>query len=252
MLTKMLVQSCPAPPTGGLGLQPGGLNLQSGGLPNLPNGLAAFQSSAYCGLAPSDSSDYSSSSMQDISLPIAHQDLVNGNREEEEEEDFNEELERRSRAVLNGRNSPGFLQVESDILVTESQVLNIETTITETFTVNSNEMQDDFDLRSKMGENSEGLFVNKEVERSEGNMGSTALDSLDIYSDRFERAFEFEGNEEESFEGMAMSPGSPTSSLSSVRSRRHEEELEEEEVSVRRRDEEGGAALLGEVQKKSW
>ena len=243
----MLVQSCPAPPTGGLGLQSGGLNLQSGGL---PNGLAAFQSSAYCGLAPSDSSDYSSSSMQDISLPLAHQDLVNGNREEEEEEDFNEEPERRSRAVLNGRHSPGFLQVESDILVTESQVLNIETTITETFTVNSNEMQDDFDLRSKMGENSEGLFVNKQVERSEGNKGSAALDSLDIYSDRFERAFEFEGNEEESFEGMPMSPGSPTSSLSSVRSRRHEEE--EEEVSVRRRDEEGGAALLGEVQKKSW
>ena len=240
----MLVQSCPAPPTGGLGLQSGGLNLQSGGL---PNGLAAFQSSAYC-LAPSDSSDYSSSSMQDISLPIANQDLVNGNREEEEdEEDFNEELKRRNSAVLNGRNSPGFLQVESDILVTESQVLNIETTITETFTVNSNEMQDDFDLHSKIGENSECLFVNKQEERSEGNKGSTALDSLDIYSDRFERAFEFGGNEEESFEGMAMSPGSPASSLSSVRSRRHEEE---EEVSVRRRDEE--AALRGEVQKKSW
>merc|ERR1719264_1401169 len=98
---------------------------------------------------------------------------------------------------------------------------------------------------------SEGLFVNKEVERSEGNMGSNALGSLDIYSDRFERAFEFEGNEEESFEGMAMSPGSPASSLSSVRSRRHEEEVEVEEVSVRKRDEEGGAALLGEVQKKS-
>ena len=247
----MLVQSCPAPPTGGLGLQSGGLNLQSGGL---PNGLAAFQSSAYCGLAPSDSSDYSSSSMQDISLPIAQQDLVNGNREEEEEEeDFNEELERRRRADVNGENGPpGFLQVESDILVTESQVLNIETTITETFTVNSNEMSNDFDPRSRMGENSalttEALFVNK---NSESNVGSTALDSLDIYSDRFERAFEFEGNEEESFEGMAMSPGSPTSSLSSVRSRRHEEE-EEEEVSVRRRDEEGGAALLGEVQKKSW
>ena len=250
-MRKMLVQSCPAPPTGGLGLQSGGLNLQSGGL---PNGLAAFQSSAYCGLAPSDSSDYSSSSMQDISLPIAHQDLVNGNREEEEEEDFNEELERRSRVVVNGRNSPGFLQVESDILVTESQVLNIETTITETFTVNSNEMQDDFDLHSKMGENSEGLFVSAQVEvgNSEGKKGSTGLDSLDIYSDRFERAFEFGGaEEEESFEGMPMSPSSPTSSLSSVRSRRHEEE-EEEEVLVRRRDEEGGAALLGEVQKKSW
>ena len=92
--------------------------------------------------------------------------------------------------MLNGRNSPGFLQVESDILVTESQVLNIETTITETFTVNSNEMQDDFDLRSKK---SGGLFVKGQGERSEeGSMGSTALDSLDIYSDRFERAFEFE------------------------------------------------------------
>ena len=241
----MLVQSCPAPPTGGLGLQSGGLNLQSGGL---PNGLAAFQGSAYCGLAPSDSSDYSSSSMQDISLPIAHQDLVNGNREEEEE-DFNEELERRSRVVVNGRNSPGFLQVESDILVTESQVLNIETTITETFTVNSNEMQDDLDLRSKMGEKSEGLYQ-VEVANSEG-----AKDRLDIYSDHFERAFQFGGNEEESFEGMPMSPSSPTSSLSSVRSRRHEEEEEdgeEEEVLVRRGDEEGGAALLGEVQKKSW
>ena len=251
MLTKMLVQSCPAPPTGGLGLQSGGLNLQSGGL---PNGLAAFQSSAYCGLAPSDSSDYSSSSMQDISLPIAHQDLVNGNREEEEE-DFNEELERRNRTLLNGRNSPQFLQVESDILVTESQVLNIETTITETFTVNSNETQDDFELRSKMGEKSEGLFVRRQVESSEGREGSTALDSLDIYSDRFERAFQFGGNEEESFEGMPMSPGSPTSSLSSVRSRRHEEEEEEEgeeEILVQRRAEEGGAVLLGEVQKKSW
>ena len=243
----MLVQSCPAPPTGGLGLQSGGLNLQSGGL---PNGLAAFQGSAYCGLAPSDSSDYSSSSMQDISLPIAHQDLVNGNREEEEE-DFNEELERRSRVVVNGRSSPGFLQVESDILVTESQVLNIETTFTETFTVNSNEMQDDLDLRSKMGEKSEGLFV--EVASSEGGKESTGLDRLDIYSDHFERAFQFGGNEEESFEGMPMSPSSPTSSLSSVRSRRHEEEEEkEEEVLVRRGDEEGGAALLGEVQKKSW
>ena len=239
----MLVQSCPAPPTGGLGqLQSGSLNLQSGG-------LAAFQSSSYCGLAPSsDSSDYSSSSMQDISLPITHQDLVNGNREEEEE-DFNEELERRSRAVLNGRNSPGFLHVESDILVTESQVLNIETTITETFTVNSNEMQDDFDLRSKK---SGDLYVRKQGERSEeGSRGSTALDSLDIYSDRFERAFEFEGNEEESFEGLPMSPGSPTSSLSSVRSRRQEEE-EEKEEEVRGREGEGGAALMGEVQKKSW
>ena len=243
----MLVQSCPAPSTGGLGLQSGGLNLQSGGL---PNGLAAFQSSAYCGLAPSDSSDYSSSSMQDISLPIAQQDLVNGNREEEEEEeDFNEEQERRRRADVNGENGPpGFLQVESDILVTESQVLNIETTITETFTVNSNEMSDDFDPRSRMGENSalttEALFVNK---NSESNVGSTALDSLDIYSDRFERAFEFGGNE--SFEGMAMSPGSPASSLSSVRSRRNEED--EEEIFVGRRGDEG-AALLREVQKKSW
>ena len=82
---------------------------------------------------------------------------------------------------------------------------------------------------------------------SESNVGSTALDSLDIYSDRFERAFEFGGNE--SFEGMAMSPGSPASSLSSVRSRRNEED--EEEIFVGRRGDEGGA-LLREVQKKSW
>jgi len=107
-------------------------------------------------------------------------------------------------------------------------------------------MQDDLDLRSKMGEKSEGLYQ-VEVANSEG-----AKDRLDIYSDHFERAFQFGGNEEESFEGMPMSPSSPTSSLSSVRSRRHEEEEEEEEeVLVRRGDEEGGAALLGEVQKKS-
>ena len=235
----MLVQSCPVASSGGLGIQSGGLNLQSGGL---PNGLAAFQGSAYCGLAPSsDSSEYSSSSMQDISLPNAQQDLVNGNRvleceEEEEEEEFNKQ----KRGSIGGsdRNSPGFLQVESDILVTESQVLNIETTITETFTVNSNEMPNEFDLRSGgVGENSEGLFGG----RCDGKI-SSALDSLDIYSDRFEKAFEFEGKEEEDFEGMAMSPGSLTSSLSSVRSKKHEEEIMYG----------GRPALLGEDQKKSW
>ena len=237
----MLVQSCPVASSGGLGIQSGGLNLQSGGL---PNGLAAFQGSAYCGLAPSsDSSEYSSSSMQDISLPNAQQDLVNGNRvleceeEEEEEEEINKQ-KRRGSIGGSDRNSPGFLQVESDILVTESQVLNIETTITETFTVNSNEMPNEFDLRSGgVGENSEGLFGG----RCDGKI-STALDSLDIYSDRFEKAFEFEGKEEEDFEGMAMSPGSPTSSLSSVRSKKHEEEIIDG----------GRPALLGEDQKKSW
>jgi len=233
----MLVQSCPVASTGGLGIQSGGLNLQSGGL---PNGLAAFQGSAYCGLAPSsDSSEYSSSSMQDISLPNAQQDLVNGNRVlecEEEEEEFNKQ-KRRGSIGGSDRNSPGFLQVESDILVTESQVLNIETTITETFTVNSNEMPNEFDLRSGgVGENSEGLFGG----RCDGKI-STALDSLDIYSDRFEKAFEFEGKEEEDFEGMAMSPGSLTSSLSSVRSKKHEEEIMDG----------GRPALLGEDQKKS-
>ena len=278
----MLVQSCPAPPSGGLGgLSQGGLGglaqgglggltqgglggltqgglvgLTQGGLGGLSQGGLVFPSSPYCGLttASSSSSDYSSSSLQDMSaLPIAHQDAVNGNQEEEDE----------------GRGSDTdnritFLTVESDEIVTESQVLNIETTITETFTINTNDIHRDFDggrVRRSEEEEEEEERRREELERRSVSfsdsddevLGSTmagAPNSLDIYSDRFERAFGF------GEQGMVISPASPASSISSVRSRgRGEEEqrtVEEKQSVGEEKQRVGEADSQGEVQKKSW
>ena len=245
-----MVQSCPPPPSGGLG------GLPSGGLGGLTQGGLVFPSSPYCGLttASSSSSDYSSSSLQDMSaLPIAHQDAINGNQEEEDE----------GRGSDTG-NRTAFLTVESDEIVTESQVLNIETTITETFTINTNDIHRDFEggrVRRNEEEEEEEERRRDELERRSvsfsdsedellGSAMAAAPDSLDIYSERFERAFGFGEH------GMAIPPASPASSISSVRSRgRGEEEqrMVEEGQSVGKEEHRVvEAASQGEVQKKSW
>jgi hypothetical protein len=151
--------------------------------------IGAFTGSPYCGLAAGYGGQRS---LQDR---VGQHDANNGNRDEVPEE----EVDNRE------------LRVESDLLVTESQVLDIETTITETFTTNSNEILGDFGLEAlRLGSASS----------EEGGDGS----DRDFYSDRFERAFECGGGVQE----MAMSTGSPASSCSSLRSRgRLEPEPEE-------------------------
>jgi len=158
----------------------------------------------------------------------------NGNRDDEEEVSRRKGVD--DFEVLPQENC--FLRVESDILETESQVLNIETTVTETFKIYSDEIHRDFERevieldRRSLGSSMSG----SEEGRRETELTPGGPPSLDVYSDTFERAFE--GVQE-----MVTSPGSPScSSVSSLRSRGR---LEEEED---RRQE---TASLEEVQKKS-
>eukprot|EP00091_Calanus_sinicus_P005985 TRINITY_DN16542_c0_g1_i1.p1 TRINITY_DN16542_c0_g1~~TRINITY_DN16542_c0_g1_i1.p1 ORF type:complete len:266 (-),score=19.78 TRINITY_DN16542_c0_g1_i1:90-887(-) len=97
-----------------------------------------------------------------------------------------------------------FLKIETDTLETESQMINFETTITETFIINSNEIVDDIiselielqpnenssDKRSVSNHSlNESELVQQQSIHSVENIDKSAV-SYDFYSENFERAFQ--------------------------------------------------------------
>jgi len=97
-----------------------------------------------------------------------------------------------------------FLKIETDTLETESQMINFETTITETFVINSNEIVDDIiselierqPNENSSGENSvsthslnESEIVQQQSIHSVENIDKSTV-SYDFYSENFERAFQ--------------------------------------------------------------
>jgi hypothetical protein len=97
-----------------------------------------------------------------------------------------------------------FLKIETDTLETESQMLNFETTITETFMINSNEIVDDIiseliELQPNEDSSDKNSVSNHSLNESElvqhqsihsaENIDKSSV-SYDFYSENFERAFQ--------------------------------------------------------------
>lgn len=129
------------------------------------------------------------------------------------------------------RDLGGYMRLVSHQLETESQLLDVETRLTETFTESDHQVLGD-DGR----ERADGESIDESLSSggSESREQEEAPQSLDIYSEHCERAFE-------SLQDMVVSPSSPTSSSSSGRSRG--------KVGQERKGEPKG---VEEIHKKSW
>jgi len=200
--------------------------------------------------------------------------LVNPDRQVNNSDFFDDD------STNNGDPKNHFLKIETDTLETESQMINFETTITETFMINSNEIVDDIIselIEKQPNENSsdknsvsnhslnESELVQQQSIHSVENVDKCAV-SYDFYSENFERAFQFSSVGNVPF----LPPVSPSLSTDSslcqkvLRSREPSPRLNENKREVERdsdsrssaslervRDLDKGGSDTDEVQKKS-
>ena len=174
-----------------------------------------------------------------------------------------------------------FLKIETDTVETVSQMINFETTITETFMINSNEIVDDIIselIELQPNENSsdknsvsnhslnESEIVQQQSIHSVENIDKSAV-SYDFYSENFERAFQLSSSGNVPILPSVSPSLSTDSSLCQkvLRSREpsprlNENKREAEQDSDSRssaslervRDLDKGGSDTDEVQKKSW
>jgi len=172
-----------------------------------------------------------------------------------------------------------FLKIDTDTIETESQMLNIETTITETFIINSNEIVDDIIselIELQPNENSsdvnsvsnhslnESEIVERESIHTVENIDKSSV-SYDLYSQNFERAFQLESSANVPISSVSPSPSSDSSLCQKVlRSREASPRLNENKREFERdldtrssaslervRDPDRRSSDTDEVQKKS-
>jgi len=166
-----------------------------------------------------------------------------------------------------------FLKIDTDTIETESQMLNIETTITETFIINSNEIVDDIIselIESQPNENSSdknsvsnhSLNESEVVEQQSIHTGANIEKSTinyDFYSQNFERAFQLESTGIVPISSVSPSLSSDSSLCHKVlRSRepsptlnKNKREFERDSDTRSTASQDRGSSDTDEVQKKS-
>jgi len=181
------------------------------------------------------------------------------------------------RKIVDPKNQ--FMKIDTDTTETESQMLNIETTITETFIINSNEIVDDIiseliELQPNENSSDKNSVSNHSLNESEiveqqsihtvENLDKSSV-SFDFYSENFERAFHLESSANVPVSSVSPSLSSNSSLCQKVlRSREPSPRLNENKREFERdsdsrssasldrvRDPDRGGSDSDEVQKKS-
>eukprot|EP00092_Neocalanus_flemingeri_P001503 GFUD01001604.1.p1 GENE.GFUD01001604.1~~GFUD01001604.1.p1 ORF type:complete len:546 (+),score=139.71 GFUD01001604.1:509-2146(+) len=222
----MLVQTCPA----------------------TTNTLGSYSGAAsYCGMAVSAQNDSNYAVTNNVindrvSIPIVVENTSvlsdkNGNRQvieynkhgnnpqiqPDETVNNSEIFDDNSKTNFDPENE--FLKVDTDTIETESHMLNIETTITETFLINSNEIVDDIireliEVQPNENSSDKNSVSNHSLNESEivdqlsihtvENIDKSAV-TYDLYSENFERAFQLESSANLPISSVSPSPSSDSS-----------------------------------------